>query len=268
MRECKKHEKDLVAFLCGELQGNERERFASHIDKCVRCKMELQNIKEIIASAGSLKPDIEKAMASVNWEVLPSKITETVFKKAPPSPRKGWLERFLGFLFLPKLRPVYAGILLGVLIGSLATFMIFRFPFPKERSEGEFFVSQDFLERIELEMARRETLDYLDKSQYLLLDFVQSSPEKGREFWKSEFAFQKARNLLSKKKYINPQLKKFQMAKAKEICDQIEFLFYELTQISDQLSEEDLRRIQRLIEENQLLLKIKLLKKELQESEV
>jgi hypothetical protein len=58
------------------------------------------------------------------------------------------------------------------------------------------------------------------------------------------------------------------MAKAKEICDQIEFLFYELTQMSEYLSPEDLRRIQNLIEERQLMLKIKLVKKELKKSEV
>jgi hypothetical protein len=58
------------------------------------------------------------------------------------------------------------------------------------------------------------------------------------------------------------------MAKAKEICDQIEFLFFELTQVSGQLSEGDLQNIQNLIEEKQLLLKIKLLKKDLEEREV
>ena len=58
------------------------------------------------------------------------------------------------------------------------------------------------------------------------------------------------------------------MAKAKAICDQIEFLFYELTQISVQLSEEEISKIQNMIEEKKLLLKIKLLKKELEQSEV
>lgn len=268
MRVCKKYEKELVAFLSGELEREERARVAFHIDRCAHCQNELQKIKETMESAGSLTPEIEKAMASVDWETLPSKIAESVFETVPFSSRSGRLRRFLGFLFQPKLRPVYAGILLGVLIGSLATIMILRFPFSGVKRGREFFVSRDFLERVELEMARRETLDYLNKSQYLLLDFVQASPEREREIWRSEFAFQKARDLLLKKKYINHQLNKFQMAKAKEICDQIEFLFYELTHISDQLSEEDLRRIQRLIEEKQLLLKIKLLRKELQESEV
>jgi hypothetical protein len=100
------------------------------------------------------------------------------------------------------------------------------------------------------------------------LDFIQSPSEKSAEFWQSEFASQKARGLLAKKKYISPQLDKFKMAKAKAICDQIEYLFYELVQISAQLSEEEVSKIQNMIEEKRLLLKIRLLKKELEQSEV
>ena len=58
------------------------------------------------------------------------------------------------------------------------------------------------------------------------------------------------------------------MAKAKEICDQIEMLFYELAQVSEGLTPAQCRGIQNMIEEKNILLKIKLLKKELQESEV
>lgn len=268
MKECKKYKKDIVAFLSGELQEEEKKHFIIHLEKCSDCRKELEDLEKVIEKADSLMPDIKQAMASVDWQVLPLRITETVFEKVSASSRKSRLERLGGVLFQPRLRPIYAGLLVGLIIGSLATFMIFKSPFFRKKSGGEFFVSQDFLERVELEMARRETLDYLDKSQYLLLDFIQFSPKKGKELWKKEYAFQKAKELLSKKKYINPQLNKFQMAKAKEICDQIEFLFYELTQISGRLSDQELRRIQRLIEKKQLLLKIKLLRKELGKSEV
>jgi hypothetical protein len=166
------------------------------------------------------------------------------------------------------LKPAYAALLIGVLLGSLITFIVFRAPLPREVEAGNFLVSQDFLENVELEMARRETLTYLEESQYLLLDFIQSPSEKSAKFWQSEFASQKARGLLARKKYINPQLDKFKMAKAKAICDQIEYLFYELVQISTQLSEEEVSKIQNMIEEKKLLLKIKLLKKELEQSEV
>jgi hypothetical protein len=266
MKECKKHEQDRIAFLYGELEAEERERFLSHLEGCSRCQRALHEIREMKEKADVLHADIQETMDSIDWESLPSKITEAVWEKVLKTSREGRIARFVRVVFQSKLRPVYAGILVGILIGSLATFLIFQRPFVKERG-GDFVVSRDFLERVETEMARRETLDYLDKSQYLLLDFVQYSP--GREQLREPgLAFEEARDLLSKKKYINPQLMKFQMAKAKEVCDQIELLFYELTQMSEQLTREDLERIQRLIEENQLLLKIKLLKRELRESEV
>jgi len=268
MMDCKKLKKDLVAFLYGELRENEKKLMKAHLDACPDCRKELQHLKEVIKGADSLQEDIEKAMSSVDWEELPSKITEAVFAKEAPLSRERWLAGISRFLFQPKLRPVYAALLIGVLLGSIITFMVFRSPLPRETEAGEFFVSQDFFEKVELEMARRETLSYLEESQYLLLDFIQSPSEKSAEFWQSEFASQKARGLLARKKYISPQLDKFKMAKAKAICDQIEYLFYELTQISVQLSEEEISKIQNMIEEKNLLLKIKLLKKELEQSEV
>jgi len=268
MMDCKKIKKDLVAFLYGELREGEKELIKAHLDDCPDCKKELQHMKEVIKGADSLQEDIERTMASVDWEELPSRITETVFAKEAPLPRESWLAGMARFFFQPKLRPVYAALLIGVLLGSLITVMVLRAPLPRERETGEFLVSRDFLENVELEMARRETLNYLEESQFLLLDFIQSTSEKSAEFWQSEFVSQKARGLLARKKYISPQLDKFKMAKAKAICDQIEFLFYELIQISAQLSEEEISKIQNMIGEKKLLLKIKLLKKELEQSEV
>jgi hypothetical protein len=123
------------------------------------------------------------------------------------------------------------------------------------------------LDRADIEIARRETVDYLEKSQYVLFELAQPSGDN-EAFRLSDAAARRARELLSKKKFLNPQLEKIQMAKAKDICDQIEMLFYELSQVSESLSDEQRREIQGLIEEKNLLLKIKLLKKELQESEV
>lgn len=74
--------------------------------------------------------------------------------------------------------------------------------------------------------------------------------------------------MLAKKRYIDLQLDRFQMAKAKKICDQIELLFFELAQITKEFPVEEVKKIQNLIEEKQILFKINLVKKELQESEV
>ena len=266
--ECHTFKKDFVAFLYGELEERKRKLLKTHLETCPECEGELRQLEEVKKGANSLQEDIQNVMTSVDWDTLPEQIVKNVFKKEIRPARESWQGKFLRLIFQPRLRPVYAGLLVGIVLGSIFTLMVVRAPQPAMVEAGELFAPQDFLENVELEIARRDTLDYLEKSQYLLLDFVQSPSEKSAEFWRSEFASQRARDLLSQKKYINSQLDKFQMAKAKAICDQIELLFYELTQISVELSAAEIRKIQRLIEDKKLLLKIKLLKRELERSEV
>ncbi len=268
MKGCKKYKKEMVDFLSQELPEEKRRMLAAHLNQCSLCRQEFNRLKQFMEAANSFQSDIDRVMATVDWENLAPEITEFVYQKKASLDKKKREKRWFSYLFQPGLRPVYAGVLIGILIGALATLFIFRLSLVKTTGRGEVLVSPRFLEKAELEIARRETLDYLDRSQYLLLDFVQTPPEKGQKFWKSEYVYQKAKDLLSQKKYINPQLRKFRMAKAKEICDQIELLFYELMQMNDHLSAEELQRIQGLIEKKQLLLKIKLLQKELKESEV
>jgi hypothetical protein len=268
MRNCKKLKKYFVAFLCGELRDEERALVQTHLDSCPHCRREVKSLEQVLKGAESLTQDIEQAINSVNWNGLPQQIAERAFAEKVIVPREPWLAKLGRFILQPKLKPAYAGILVGVILGSFMTFLFLRGPFQPKAGKRELFAPQSFLEKIELEMARRETLDYLEKSEYLLLDYIQTPAEKSAEFWRSEFASEKARDLLAKKKYINPQLEKFQMSKAKVICDQIEFLFYELTQISIDLSAEELEKVQRMIGDEQILLKINLLKKELKKSEV
>jgi len=264
---CKKINRDLVAFLYGELDKNVNEQVRSHLDICPHCQEELKELKRVVRAADSLNDNMEEAMASVNWDALPEQISNAVFADKSALPQRAPRRSFWETLAQSRLKPVYAALLVGVVLGSLVTLIVMRTSLLREAQGESFIVSQDFLERVEIEMARRDTLDYLEQSQYVLLDFVQASPEVAPQSWRRDLASQTARDLLAKKRYINPQLDKFRMAKAKEICDQIEFLFFELTQVSDQLTEEDLQYIQDLIEEKQLLLKIRLLKKDLEESE-
>lgn len=267
MKDCQKIRKDLVAFLYGELDQDDQVRIKAHLDVCSLCRDEARELGFVQKESESLIPELSDAMSSVDWETLPGKIADEVLRQdsAPDSSR---LKKARFSYFQPKWRPVYAGLLSGIIIGSLATYLVLRSPNLQVARAPDLIFTSDILEKAELEVARRDTLEYLEKSQYLLLDFVQSSSGEFAEMWKDEVAIQKARELLSKKKFIDPQLDKFQMVKAKKICDQIEYLFYELTQISENLQPEDLERMQDLIQERQLMLKIKLVKKELKNSEV
>lgn len=265
MSECRSVKRDLVAFLYDELDGAERKRVERHLDSCAACRRELAGLEKTVRSADSFKPEMTKALAGVDWETQADKIVAAVWEEGA----RPWLEAQPRWsrLFAPRLRPVLAGLLLGIIVGALAMLVVFRRQVLQRPGGERLFASGAFLDRVDLEIARRETLSYLDKSQYVLLELAQPAAE-GSRFQLSKAAARETRELLSKKKFLNPQLEKARMAKAKDICDQIELLFYELTQLSEELTAAERQGIQSLIEEKNLLLKIKLLRKELQESEV
>ena len=268
MKDCIKTNRNLVAFLYGELNEFDKNKVEAHLETCQKCKAELLELKEVYEAADLLNVDMEKAIESVDWENFPTRIADGVFDNEPVRDRQPRRAGLWPFLFQPRFRLAYAGLLLGMIVGAVVTFLIFQSPPLQVADDGRIIAPQGFYDMMELEMARRDTIDYLDKSEYLLLDFVQSSPEKSVVFWQSDFASQRTKDLLSKKRYIDQQLDKIKLAKAKVICDQIELLFFELMQISDELSAEELEKIQLLIQERQLLLKIKLVRKELQKNEV
>ncbi|HEX9903066.1 MAG TPA: hypothetical protein VGB72_09425, partial [Acidobacteriota bacterium] len=159
------------------------------------------------------------------------------------------------------------GLAAGLIFGALAMFFVLRSGLRGPQPSAGFYASPEFIDRVELELARRETLSYLDKSQALLLDFVQPASADSTELWREGFGQQQAQALLAKKKYINSQLGRRPMAKARAICDQVELLILELTQVGRDLTGQERAEIRERIEAGQLWLKINLVKKELENSE-
>jgi len=265
MNTCRRRSKDLRAYLGGEMSDRDREDIRRHIENCPACADEVHAMERLLESADSLGRDMQAALAGIDWDLQAEKTVAAVWDERvrpmrEPGRERTWLPAF-------RFRPVLAGLLLGILVGAAAMFFVSRSGVLKKAPAQAFFASNEFLGRVDQEMARRETLDYLEKSQYVLLELAQTQTESG-DCHLTEAAARETRELLSKKKYLNPQLEKARMSKAKAICDQIEILFYELAQVSENLTPAQCRGIQSLIEERNILLKIKLLKKELQESEV
>jgi len=267
MSDCRSVRKDLAAYIGGGLSPDAAAGIKEHLAMCAKCKNEFESIQKIIDGADALHSDIRKVMETIDWEALPGRIAQSVFEKQRAPRRAAGVPTIWGALVQPRWRPVYAGVAAGLVLGVILTLIFLRPGAFRPAAGAKYYASNEYIDRVELQMARRDTLDYLEKSQVLILDFVQSSPEKAR-LLPREQAGLKAQDLLSKKRYLNAQLDRMQMAKAKDICNQIDLLFLELSQISEELTVGEIAKIQKLVDEKQLLLKIKLLKKEIEESEV
>jgi hypothetical protein len=260
MNTCALTKADWADFLSGDLEEGRRTTMAEHLEKCPECRAEADEMRRVLAKTDAVKAEIREAVASVNWEALPAVIADRAFAASRKPERALPAARPWGWLSVLRMKPALAGLAAGLVIGGAAMYFALKAPGPRPGQDSGYYASGEFLDRAELAMARRNTLDYLEKSQYVLLDVFESAGEGTAV--PAAFSSEQARDLLSKKKYLNAQLERFQMAKA--ICDQIEMLFLELAQISDKLPAAELGRIRGFVEERQLLLKINLVKKELQ----
>ncbi len=263
MNTCERVKRDLVAFLYRELTDEGMRFVRAHLASCPACKAEMETLKLTLEGADTLSPVLKEALGEVDWDGLPGRVVDRVLERESRPGKRFIPARSFHFF----LKPVYAGLLAGLVVGSVATWLVLRDSAPRQPRPSQFFASAEFLENVDLEIARRETLDFLDKSQDLLLDVFQPSSHQA-EFFKDPAGAMRTQDLLSRKKYLNPQLEKTQMAKAKEVCDQIEILILELAQIAGRLSPEQMEEIRNTVEERSILLKINLVRKELAGSEV
>lgn len=267
MRKCPMTGKERAAYLSGDLEGAGRTSMDEHLEQCPECRAEAAELRRVLDGAKGIKAEIREALDSVDWEATPARITDRVFGEVREPEKVGLAGRSRVWAAVWRMKPALAGLVLGLTVGAAAMYFALRTPGPGARLSAGYHASGEFLDRAEIELARRQTLDYLEKSQHVLRDIVQApaGPYGGLITAGSERAW----DLLQTKRYLNPQLEKFQMAHAKALCDQIEMLFLELAQISEELPAAELRRIQTFVEERRILLKISLVKKELQrESEI
>jgi hypothetical protein len=264
MNACKIGRDEWIAYVGHELDAGREDALRRHLGSCRPCRDEVESLRALFDETGAVGDEIRAAMASVDWKTLPARIAARLPERAPATPGLG--ARLRELAWSPRLRPALAGLAAGIILGGAAAFIALRGPFG--RGDGaDFHASGEFLERVELELARRQTLDYLDKSQYLILDVLETPAGSGLSRPDAAASLE-ARDLIARKKYLNPRLDDLRMAKAKDICDQIELLVFELSQLSPEVGAAEVERIRGMVRDRQLLMKIRLVKKELEQSEV
>lgn len=247
-----------------------------HAAVCRRCRKESDEMKSVLAGAAAVRGEIDAAMRSVDWDGLSSRIAEAGLAekrerdiRRASAPPVSWASR------PPRRRvwrPLLAGAAAGLVVGVLATaLMLRRGPLTPAAAGSAYAATGDFLQSVELELAKREAIGYLEESEYLLLDLLERKPEAARTADEGPGGASRttlaARDLLARKRYFNAHLDDVRIAKARALCDQIEVLLLELARTSRDLAPDEADEIRRAVEDKQILLQIRLLKKELRSSE-
>ncbi|MBC7363197.1 MAG: zf-HC2 domain-containing protein [Candidatus Aminicenantes bacterium] len=264
MKDCRQVKTELVAYLSQELTEGEGVEVEKHLQGCLACQRELEEWKKVFHLVSEVKEEAQTVANSIDWSAEASRIVDNTWKPIQKQPEKKRSWSFPGWRW----QPLAAGLSLGLFLGAILTYLLIttgQVRFSSRQPDSNINLPQGFVEKVDLELARKQTIGYLETSEYLLSELL--SNRKPEDF-SSLLTSEKLREVLTEKKYLNDHLEDLRLRKAKNICDQIEMLFLELLQLSPQMSEIELEKIRQLVEEKQLILKINLVKKELQRGEV
>lgn len=258
MKECKKVKKMMVAFLSDELGVDESRMVVAHMKTCQSCQTEYLQIQNTLGGIGYLLEDCDQAVKAEKWEI------EVPGLNKIPMPSK---RTYFPFLFTGWKASSFAlatVFIMGLLVGY---FLFYSSESPETQLKRP-ANNGHALNRIETTLSRKQALDFFKQTQLLLTGVMEQCHFRSGIPLNPNFSVGQIRTLLKKNRYFSQDLNRPELMSSKNLLNRIEFILYEMLTMDDQITCEELHRLQQLIQQERLLLKIRLIEKELTTYEV
>jgi hypothetical protein len=243
----------LVLYSEDELDASQRGEVQRHLETCPRCRSEaakIGQIREWLADPGLFAPETNYA-----WQHLP----RTVAARAGSTAQvKAWLPSNLGSLGWALSMAAIVFLAFG------AVWFVNRpAPVPVAVATAPAPGNDVFLAKMQAAYAREATARYLSECQDLLLTVMRAGKHCDNEKYDVSLEVTRARELLQRKQLLESELSSPHIAQAKSLCDELENFLVGLSTSDRCESPDKMRRMERHIREQQLLLRINLLQSEL-----
>jgi hypothetical protein len=246
----------LVPLLAADaLTGEERARVAAHVQRCGRCRAEHDSVRALMAHLDEdpLRAEVRDTAPPLPLPVLVALVERGIDEalRAPrPAALRGWrvavpagaLAVLVAGLVLPRIRPVDPG---PVAPPGLS-------------------VSEDALDRLERNVAREQAARYLSDAQDVLAT-VASSPrdcDRTKRRVDVEAESRRSRELLARRALLL-DVDGAAVASAQPVLDDVEEILREVASMESCARFRDVERLQDEIERRQLLMKVRLMQREL-----
>jgi hypothetical protein len=235
---------DLVLHYYGELDAAAGAHTAEHLRECVACRQALARLQRVFAMVDTApEPAVREGFERITWARLKPALQRS----------RGGLASWL------VLSPVRLAWLAAVVVLVGAAFMAGRMSQPTQpvATNASASVTADLRERILLS----DLSEHLDRSQMMLVDLV--SAERASDV---DVAAERTRaeQLLSANRLYRQTAVDTGNAALAQVLDDLEQVLVDVAASPDRVSAEDFAAMHKRIDDNGLLLKIRVLSTEVQ----
>jgi AcrR family transcriptional regulator len=251
MKACRKIRPWLEWLAADELADRQQPAVEAHLRACPACRRELAEWRALLAAAAQRPAALRAEIRSIDWDGVAERIMAGVERQGAPRPRPVFALPWLA-----------AAATLIALIG-LGIFFWTRAGAGHAVRESLGPLSPAAAAHLQSGLARGEMISYLQQSQLMLTDLLQDCASDEAQAWEIDLYSRQAKELLLKKKYFQQTLPAADWLKVRSLSERIDWLNYEILQLQGDQFCGQVSRLQRVMERENILLKIRLLEKDL-----
>lgn len=234
-----------------ELEDDRRQLAEEHLRECPACRKELAGWRCLLAAAARPAAEAAAELQAIDWDAVSAKIMAGCQPRPEPGRRPAPM---LQFAFLAAALVAIVG--LGLFFRSRARGLNFS-PEPDTR------LSAATVTRLQSGLAREEVVSYLQQSQLMFTDLLKNCAGEEIAPWEIRLYSRQAKDLLLKKKYFQQSLPAAEWLKVRNVSERIDWVNYEILQLEQRHLCSQISRLQQIMENERLLLKIRLLERDL-----
>ena len=241
----------------GDLTPAEAREVEAHLATCEVCT---QEHSEIAATLRALDPAaLYPREAEVDWDRFAARTVARAHREAGDNVVP--FRRRIAAWTRPAVLARAAAVILTIGLGAL----LLRAPGLRGPADDDMtsVLSEEFRSRLEVNLARAETREYLEQSRAVLLSVLEAPVRCTKDEFDVSAERDKSIRLLRRNLRLRDDLSRPELARAAELCNQVEGVLTEISTLSDCA---DLGRIEQLreaVHRNQLLIKMGVVESEL-----
>jgi hypothetical protein len=242
----------------GVLEGRERSETLAHVEACARCRAEHEALRAVVAAIEA--DPAREAEPGVPLALLVARVEREIEREIAPAGRPRWWLVVL---------PAAAAILAAVAV--VPRLVLPQHPAPEAAraaippAEASPLVTEDALARIERNLAREHAVRYLSEAGEVLVTVAATGADcdPADERLDVGRAPERSRELLERRALAVGSGGEA-VASAQGVLDDVELALREVADLPSCVKRADVERVRREVDERQLLMRIRLMTRELE----